>query len=292
MWRAQAPLGTFHHGPEPEQDPLTTMTSANSLLDAFERDGFVVVAGAVAPGDVARMREALLATLDARGLLDERLVELVGARRPGPGSEADLWEVGRLPAFEPLTGALVRAADGVFGPGVWAPMPGQHGGLAAPNFPLPGQWRVPHEAWHVDEPTGADARSWGLLGFALLDGVEPGGGATVVVAGSHRRLLALAAEPERSARGGLLTTDEALAALTATDAWFADLLRPGDPAERQRRFVDEGHVSAGVPVRVVELTGAPGDLVLMDPRCLHTVSANVSARPRLSMRLVCGRQVT
>ncbi len=55
--------------------------------------------------------------------------------------------------------------------------------------------------------------------------------------------------------------------------------------------MDGEYVSAGVPLRVVELTGAAGDVVLMDPRCLHTVSANVGRRGRLQMRLTCRRVV-
>jgi hypothetical protein len=266
------------------------MTELAPALEVFERDGVVRVPGVLGRDEVAAMREAFLETLAGRHVEGERLVEIVGARRPGAGTDADLWEVGRHPAFARLPAALGRAADSVFGAGVWAPTASQHGGLAAPNFPLPGVWSVPHEAWHVDEPTTAGrARSWGLLAFAFLDEVEPGGGATVMIAGSHRRLLALAAEhPIRDGRAAL-TTEEAMAALAAAEPWFADLFRPGDPEERRRRFMDDGHVSRGIPVRVVELTGAPGDLTLMDPRCLHTVSANVSRRARLTMRMVCAR---
>jgi hypothetical protein len=243
----------------------------------FERDGFVRVPGAVAPGDLAPMRAAV------EGLVARlRLVEQLGARRPAPEASDALWEIGRRPVFAPLAAALVRAVDGVFGAGVWAPVADQVGGLAAPNLPLPGTWNVPDAAWHVDEPTApGQPRGWGLLGFAFLDEVAPGGGATVAIAGSHRRLGLVATS-------GLVTTDEALAEL-GREPWFAELLAPGDPAERRRRFLGDGHVSRGVPLRVVELTGAAGDLVLMDPRCLHTVSANVSPRPRLQMRLTCGR---
>jgi hypothetical protein len=266
------------------------MTELAKALEVFERDGVVRVPGVLGRDEVAGMREALLATLAAHRIESERLAEVAGARRPGTGTDAYLWDVGRQPAFVRLPAALGRAADAVFGAGVWAPMAGQHGGLAAPNFPLPGVWSVPHEAWHVDEPTTARrASSWGLLGFAFLDEVEPCGGATVMIAGSHRRLLALAGELATPA-GGLLTTDVALPALAAAEPWFADLFRPGEPAERRRRFMDDGHVSRGISLRVVELTGAPGDITLMDPRCLHTVSANVSGRARLTMRMVCARR--
>jgi hypothetical protein len=222
-----------------------------SLREAFERDGVVRVAGAIAADDVRAMRDCLRARIAA---ID--FVELAGARRPAPGNEAAMWAIGREPAFAPLPAALAAAIERVFGPGAWAQVTGETGGLAMPNLPCPGAtWSVCDPAWHVDEPTQpGQPRGWALLGFALLDLVEPGGGATVVVAGSHRRLGALADQ-----LGATVATDTALAAL-ARDDW-----------------------------RVIELTGDAGDVVLMDPRCLHTISANVSSRARLAMRLTCAR---
>ena len=210
------------------------------MKDAFETDGFVRVPGVIAPDVVRAMRDELLARIETMPF-----VEMLGARRPGPGTEAALWEIGRAPVFAPLAGAVERAIERGLGAADYAPV---SGGLAAPNLPLPGAaWTVPREAWHVDEPAArGEPRAWALLGFVLLDVVEPGGGATVMVAGSHRRLVELAP-----------VADPALAL-------------------------------AGEPWRVVELTGDAGDVVLMDPRCLHTVSANVR-RPRLQMRVTCGR---
>lgn len=46
--------------------------------------------------------------------------------------------MGRQPAIAGLPAALMRAVEAVFGAGAWAPMAGQQGGLARPNFPLPG----------------------------------------------------------------------------------------------------------------------------------------------------------
>jgi hypothetical protein len=231
-------------------------------------------------GDVERMLERMA------------LVEVAGALRPGPGSTESLGAVGRGRAFAPLRAALQAAVDRHLDAGVWEPVAEEHGGLAAPNLPPPGAaiWTVPHAAWHVDEPTSAaHERGWGLLGFAFLDDVEPGGGATVAIAGSQRRLHGLAAATATPA-AGLLTTEAAMAMLARDEPWFAELFAPGgDPAARRRRFMDDGCVSAGIPLRVVELTGAAGDLVLMDPRCLHTVSANAGPRARLQMRLTCRR---
>ena len=271
-------------------------------VEAFETDGIVRVPGVVGRDDVDAMRDRVGEMLAAHGVVRDdpttwlaggglRLVELAGALRPGPGTEEVLWEVGRAAAFAPLSAALGRAVDEVFGPGIWAPVADQHGGLAAPNFPIREVgWNVPHAAWHVDEPTDpARTRGWGLLGFAFLDEVEPGGGATVVITGSHRRLGELAARRAYPSATRLLTTDHAIAVLSHDEPWFADLFAPGAQDDRRRRFLREDYVSMGIPLRVVELTGQPGDLVLMDPRCLHTISANVSPRARLTMRLTCAR---
>ncbi|MBK9035198.1 MAG: phytanoyl-CoA dioxygenase family protein [Myxococcales bacterium] len=283
----------------------------------FARDGVVQVLGAVAPDEVAALRASVWATLAAHGLErdDPRtwrpggglgLVEIAGALRPGPAAVDVLWAIGRAPAFATLPAALTRAVDDVFGIGRWAPVDDQHGGLAAPNFPSGARaWAVPHAAWHVDEPTAASqAMAWGLLAFLFLDDVAPGGGATVAVAGSHRWLGAVAtaragrAPPELvttevalAARAGrapteLVTTDVALAALGRDAPELAGLCRP----DGERPALEAPYRARGVELRVVELTGAPGDLVLMDPRLLHTVSANVSTRARLTMRLVCARQ--
>lgn len=267
---------------------------------AFAADGIVRVAGVLGRDEVGAMRDCVWAQLAVHGIIrdDPRtwsaggglgLVELVGALRPGPGTDAALWEVGRAADLAPLAAALGRTVDEVFGAGVWAPVAEQHGGLAAPNFPIRAvAWNVPDAAWHVDEPTTAgQPRGWGVLGFVFLDEVEPGGGATVVIAGSHRRLGQLAAA--RAAGSTLLTTEDAIAALSHAEPWFADLFGPGDAGARRDRFMREPYVSRGIPLRVVELTGQPGDVVLMDPRCLHTVSANVSHRARLTMRMVCAR---
>ena len=49
----------------------------------------------------------------------------------------------------------------------------------------------------------------------------------------------------------------------------------------------DGCVSASIPLRIVELTGEPGDVVLMDPRCLHAPSANASAHARFVVKMAC-----
>ena len=250
--------------------------------ESFDALGVVRLSSVIAAADIALMRAEVERTIKRM-----KLVEIAGALRPPPESTEMLWSVGRGSTFAPLPRIVGQAVDSVFGPGVWETVAEEHGGLAAPNLPLPGAgpWAVPHAAWHVDEPTSpVHELSWGLLAFAFLDDVEPGCGATVAIAGSQRRLkrLAVGSEP--------ITTEGAIATLSHDESWFAELFAPGgDPVMRRRRFMDEGHVSDGIPLRVIELTGAAGDVVLMDPRCLHTVSANAGPRARLQMRMTCSR---
>jgi hypothetical protein len=235
------------------------------LREAFERDGIVRVAGAIAEADVRAMRDCARA-----GIASLEVVEIAGALRPQRGTELAMWAIGREPAFAPLPAALARAVDGVFGPGVWAQVDGELGGLAMPNLPAPGAvWTACGVAWHVDEPTPVPAAVGRvLIAYALLDVVEPGGGATVVFAGSQRRLAAIA-----DRLGATIDHGAARGALASDEPWFAAQIEQ-DSAR---------HPS------LVELTGEAGDIILLDPRCLHTISANVSTRPRLIMRLTCVR---
>jgi ectoine hydroxylase-related dioxygenase (phytanoyl-CoA dioxygenase family) len=45
----------------------------------------------------------------------------------------------------------------------------------------------------------------------------------------------------------------------------------------------EGAVVDGVPLRVVELTGEPGDVFLMHSDCFHAAAANRSGEPRMML---------
>lgn len=250
---------------------VAAMVDLTELGARFAADGVARIAGAVAADDVAAMRAYAIERLPAIAM-----VEIAGARRPAPGHELALWELGRAPVFAPLPLALGRALDAGFGPGVWAQVAGDLGGVAMPNLPATGaRPEACGVAWHTDEaiaPDGAPGQT--LLAYAFLARTPPGGGATVVVAGSHRRLAALA-EARRAPIGHV----EAPAALAEVEPWFASVVARGG--------ADAGCVSAGVPLALVELTGEPGDLVFLDARCLHTISANASPHPRLVMRLTC-----
>ena len=63
--------------------------------------------------------------------------------------------------------------------------------------------------------------------------------------------------------------------------WLAELSgKMKDRGNRTARFMEEGAVIEGVPVRVVELTGEPGDAVLWHPALFHGRSRNCTSVPR------------
>ncbi|HVX17853.1 MAG TPA: phytanoyl-CoA dioxygenase family protein [Acidimicrobiales bacterium] len=72
--------------------------------------------------------------------------------------------------------------------------------------------------------------------------------------------------------------------LLGDHSWFAELFtaaEANDPVERIRRFMLDDAEIDGIRVRVRELTGSAGDVVLLHPWLLHCASANTADRPRM-----------
>ncbi len=244
-----------------------------TLREQFERRGMVRVPGAIGADVLGPMRDSLRTRIE-----NTEFVEVAGALRPVRGTELDMWSVGQEPAFASLPDAFANAVERVFGPGEWTQVEDERGGYFMPHLPCPGVTATEcAAAWHVDEPTEPGKQPHHrLLGFAHVGPVVPGGGGTVVLTGSHRRLALLANE-----LGTPTTTDVSLQGLRAADPWVASLLKANDSR------LGAEHTSAGIRLRVEEMTGDAGDIVLVNPCCLHTTSANASAFPRLVMRLTC-----
>ncbi len=62
--------------------------------------------------------------------------------------------------------------------------------------------------------------------------------------------------------------------------FFARLARPEPDIST---FMEVGSTIDGVSVRVGEVTGSAGDLVVMHPWLMHNLSTNSSSRPRVAM---------
>ncbi len=248
----------------------------------FERTGLLRLPGVVPTTDVTVMRDRFWEFLTRRdGIVPDR---------PGTWTVRvphQLQQLRRAGAFARMGAPAVRAAlDDLLGAGGWreprawgkplATFPGSITG----GEPAAG-WTVPSDGWHVDS-FGPEHELPGVTVFLFLLPVAERGGGTVVVPGSHR--LFNARIPTGRWRSG-----EVKAALAGESAWWHDLWR-GDTSDqdRTRRCLDgdrDGH-------RVRELTGLPGDVVLMHPRTLHSPAPNGLATPRMMVVELIDRRGT
>jgi ectoine hydroxylase-related dioxygenase (phytanoyl-CoA dioxygenase family) len=143
-------------------------------------------------------------------------------------------------------------------------------------FTLPNaqRWTVP-SGWHSDRPRLASGQSAGVQLFAFLDVVEARGGGTLAIAGSHHLL-----------NEGRAIRPSKFGKLLRAEPFFADLLVT-DPsqggAQHRADLLHQTGAAGNVQLRIVEMTGVPGDVWLMDLRVLHVGSPNAAERPRMML---------
>ena len=149
------------------------------------------------------------------------------------------------------------------------------------TLPTNGQWVVPYSMWHLDFPRLPHNQPIGLQIFTFLDQVEPKGGGTLVIAGSHRMLNCQ----------DFMSSKEVKRRLNKQEHFFAKLFSP-KTKNRENLLLDKGR-SGDVDLSIIELTGNPGDIYLIDLRLFHAVSSNTSNRPRLMLtnRFFCQKSI-
>lgn len=241
-----------------------------SLLDHFDALGWVRISGGVSAADATAMRSAVWETLAQDGIEAGRPATWT-VERP-----SNLQRLRRHVAFRwRPTEALQHAIASIVGtkfeePADW--------GSAFIAFPTQKPWEVPHKGWHID----ANYRSplfpaRGVKTLALIGNVEARGGGTLVLSGSHRLVHRWfqrhpAPPAARSAE---------LRQLLRLHPYIDALFSVGKAEERIGRFMSCPQDDEGVPLQVVELTGRPGDVILMHPLLMHTTAPNNSPEPRL-----------
>jgi hypothetical protein len=242
----------------------------------FEATGVVRLPGLIPRVDALAMADRIWDFLARRD----------GVRRDAP----ETWTSTRPAQFAPLSragafGAMASPGvhtvlDEVFGADGWVRP--KRWGLPLVTFPAPGRaWDVPHASWHLDLD-GAVAPSLPtsyLRLFVLLADLEPRGGGAAYVSGSHR----LSIDWARRRGGKPIRSAEARERLVREHPWFAALCSAGERDERVRRFMDAGATIDGVEVRVREMLGEAGDVILMHPATLHTAAPNGREVPRMML---------
>ncbi len=239
----------------------------------FDRAGIVRLTGAIPARDVDAMRERVWQNLErAHQIRRDDPATWRGRRVAGSRSLDD------SATFEQIGSPLVCGAlDDLLGAGNWQ-RPEKWASLLVTFPESPGPWRLPHQSWHLDLPASCTVTDlFCVRFFTLLAKLEPGGGATVVVEGSHRLVQNLARK-----RGiDRLHSADARKLLVKGSSWMRELCSLDPAVDRKRRFMESTAKVDGVEVRAVELTGEPGDVILMHPLMMHAASHNCAATPRL-----------
>lgn len=139
-------------------------------------------------------------------------------------------------------------------------------------FTLPGgaSWSVPNDVWHIDIPRLGKLGPPGVQMFTFLEDVEPRGGGTLVLSGSHRLM-----------NTSRVLRSKELKRVLGKASYFRSLF---DHKRAPIRQLEEtaGKVD-GVDLQIVELTGRKGDVYFMDLRALHTPAPNCSKTARLML---------
>lgn len=191
---------------------------------------------------------------------------------------AQFQKLTRTGAFDALaTDNLCAVIDELLGAGRWRRP--AHWGRPLVTFPRSGTaWDVPAGGWHIDSDGDLDELTMVVV-FAHLASVRPQGGGTLVLTGSHR--LTTPAGPPGDKPP--LSSSEMKAHLRTLDPWLHNLWNADGDTDRIQRYMAAGAVIDGVSVRVEELTGEPGDAVIMHPRLLHVMAPNGLQTPRMML---------
>ena len=240
--------------------------------DEFDRLGLLRLPGAVPASAVAAMRNRLWAFLSAEHGIEPGRVETWTT-----GPTRRLQALRRSGAFAPMVSdQVLRALDDLLGAGGWRPP--KAWGQPLVTFPAtdPGTvWSVPSTGWHVDS-YGPEHELPGVTVFVFLAPVAAAGGGTVVLEGSHRLVN------RHIATTGIWRPADVRAALATAYPWLREVWRgrqrPGDEA-----------ILDGFRTAVRELTGEPGDTVLMHPRTLHAPAPNTGRSPRMMLVEIINR---
>ena len=237
----------------------------------FERTGIIKLEAVFSAAEAARMRDVVWGELRRRHEI-ERDDPTTWNRHPPHGLKSSK----KHHAFAPIFGATMRAAlDGLFGVDGWV-MP-KHYGQVLVTMPNAATWRVPHRLWHADFQYHANPDDlFAVKYWALFTDMEPGGGATPQLAGSHRATARFLEGREGDQREYKRVRDGFL----RSHDWLRALMQNDDDAGRNERFMNDGFDLDGLPLRVMECTGRAGDVYLTHPWVMHSIAVNARTEPR------------
>jgi ectoine hydroxylase-related dioxygenase (phytanoyl-CoA dioxygenase family) len=239
--------------------------------DHFALHGLIKRSGFLPPAQLARAREAIFQQAENAGIWKDGQWHLAQQEfHAGLAAGMALVKpLNRHPAIVALAGGATQAAAlALAAAHPMTPMTVQPGLLC--TFPNASTWSLPHQNWHTDFPRPAESVLPGVQIFAILDDLEPQGGGTLAVTGSHRLL---------NDEGRISSSD--LRKRLKREPYFAELMSSGS-SDRSRLMREPGRIG-DVELSVVEMTGKAGDVYFMDLRMLHNIAPNARPKPRLML---------
>ncbi len=238
-------------------------------LEHFRTHGWMRVA-AFGSDAAQHMREAVWQALAALGIHRDQK-ETWTIERP-----CHLQQLKNDPVFGAVgSAALIKVIDAIF-EGRSYEQPKNWGAFFI-AFPSAEKWCIPNRGWHID----ANYASWlwpafGVKTFALLGDVGPCGGGTLILSGSHRlvhKWFQTNPPPPKAKSADMRQ-------LLQSHPYVGDLHRAGKLEDRVSRFLNQTEEVDGIPLRVIEMTGAAGDVFVLHPLILHVAASNNATEPR------------
>jgi hypothetical protein len=248
---------------------MPTLTDAE--IASFHERGHVRVRAAFPRGDALAMQE----------LLWQELRERNGVRRDDPATWDRSWDglkpLARRPIFRRIASERLRGAiDDLLGADTWTAPTSWNMFRVSPPDRSPQRWRVPTEGWHWDAPP--DPRT-GLMLFVFYSQVRERGGGTLFVEGAHRLISRFCASMGADLQARSFA--EQKRRFGASHPWLARLTGAAPRAsEDGLELLREERDADGIPLRVVEAHGEPGDVVICHGWCYHNKPSQHEGEPR------------
>ncbi len=239
---------------------------------AFEERGYTRIPDAFSTAEAQAMEDHIWTVLQHR----------TGARRDDPETwpmhpPSGLRTMKQNPVFQAIgSAATVQALDDLLGADGWKRP--RNWGQFLVTFPTDeSDWTVP-ASWHNDFGyLHLGDHLFGAMVFSFLADVPPRAGGTAILAGSHRLIRQFVKTQPQEV---LKKMKRARMALYNIDPWLKALASERDTPDRVARFMESEQIISGIPVRVEELTGTAGDVVICHPWLLHSTAPNSGHYPR------------
>ena len=249
--------------------------------DEFARSGILRISGAIAPRDAEKMCNVVWTALHRSYQIRRDVPDTWQARRI-----AGIHDLPKSETFAQIGSPVVREAlNDLLGRGNWEP-PARWGSLLVTFPESRDRWDVPQQSWHLDFPAKRSLRGLFCIRlFTCLAKLPEGGSGTLFVEGSHRLVEGLC-EIEGVEK---LKSADARNALIRRYSWVRDLCSRDGAAGRIERFMERSEAPDDIELRVIEMTGEPGDVLLAHPMLLHAGAKNCTSVPRLVLSSIVHR---